>query len=597
MTTKYLFSLFFAAQFLFVQTAWSAPQSQAYRDLSQAFSQVGFKSNKPIDVRSFEKKLKANPLMYERFRGIIDILKKQSALSLEFLSFEKDGQLYPRVAIHLGAESIHFDFYGEPDRFLRVAEVNFVESDFSDPDVFFQKLMNDSPSMRKRFVQQLLRSPLEMTPQVWKFLTPYDQAMFMVNLRLIHDAAVNVLDKYKVKERVTSGLEKLFFETAHAAGEEGGACIVGGWESVYRGGRCSAATEDLKDRPESLNLSCPNDGFACRPTLFGMNGERPHCISRSRSVINFATRECGQKAPIGTPQDIKKLLESLMKVRNVTQAATFTHEQVSRLVEGYNSDIDKAIQICSAGNHLDPNQNNSPDSACGVLETRKLNLQQALDALGVQAAVTPPAQSQPGVLGACGEGGAAPGAAPAAAPAGGAPGAQGGVVNGIAGSVTCTQIPPAVVGAAGTLPPPVPVTSTPATPARSRGSSSDPGFFSRMWSWMGRNSGLLIGGLVLAGTAAAIYVIAKPKKVKGNPLTYVEPVPPPNPGTLPTNPVTTNNACCLINGVWVLDSNGCQGRLNVTGTSTNLSQCGGGGSIQSKPSTTTPILQSKPGRR
>ena len=592
MTTKYLFSILFAAQFAFVQIAWAVPQSQAYKDLNQAFAQVGFKSNRPLDVRSFEKKIKANPQMYERFRQLIDVLKKQSALSVEFLSFEKDGQLYPRIAIHLGAESMHFDFYGEPDRFLRVAEVTFVESDFADPDVFFQKLMANSPSLRKRFVQQALRAPLEMTPQVWKFLSPYDQAMFMINLRMVHDAAADVLDKYKVKERVTAGLEQLFFETAYA--EEGmreGACIVGGWESVYRGGRCSAATEDLKDRPESVNLTCPNSNdFACRPTLFGMNGDRPHCISRSRSVINYATRECGRKAPIGTPEEIKKLLESLMKVRSITNATTFTHEQVSRLVEGYNSDIEKAIQICSTGSHLDPNQNNSPDSACGVLETRKLNLQQALDALGVQATVTPPpAQSEPGVLGSC-TGGAAPGGQGAA---GGAPGAQGGTVNGIAGTVNCTQIPPAVAQApaASSTPPPAVASSS-----RTRGASSEPGFFSRMWSWMGRNSGLLIGGLVLAGTAGAIYYLARPKKVKSNPLTYVEPVAPPNTGSLPTSPVTTNNTCCLINSVWVLDSNGCQGRLNVAGTSSNLSLCGGGGSIQSKPTTTTPI-QSKPGRQ
>ncbi|MFN8945238.1 MAG: hypothetical protein ACK5WZ_11530, partial [Pseudobdellovibrionaceae bacterium] len=438
--------------------------------------------------------------------------------------------------------------------------------------------------------------PLQMTPSLWAYLTPHDQVMFMINLRLVHDSATAVLDQYKVKERMTTGLEKLFFETAFADNEtaEGGACIIGGWESVYVRNRCSANTEDLKDKPAGMNLSCPNNGFPCRPTLFGMDGSQPHCISRTdRNVLNFATRECGRKAPIDTPEEQKRLFESLMKVRGITQASTFTHAQVRQLVEGYNSDIAKAIQICSTGTHLDPNQNSSPDSACGVLETRFVNVQTVLAVLNLQAEAQPapvPGQAEPGVLGLC------PGV-PAGSPVAG-PGAAPGTIGGIVGQVPPCRPLPAAVGQSPTAPEAATsATTNPPTTSSTRSGSlfSSRGFFDRAWRWMGNNSGLLIGGLALVGTAAAIYYIGKPEKVKSNPLKYVEPVAPPNTGSAVTPPISTNNACCLINNVWVRDSNGCQGRLNVSQTSTNLSLCGGGGAVQNRA--TQPGLRKTPGRR
>lgn len=593
MTTKKIFSVFIGFQFLFVQMAWSRPQSPAYTAMSQALSTVGAKNGKPLNIQAFEKKLKSQPQLYERFRGIIEILKKQSSMNLEMSSFEKDGNVYPRIGIRLGADVMHMDFYGEPDRFIKFEEVTFVQSDFDDPNFFFQKLMTNSHSLRKRMIHQMLQSPLKMTPEVWNYLTPHDQAMFMINLRLVHDAATDVLDKFKVKHRVTSGIERLFVNEAQAEEleEEGraaetGACIVGGWESVYKSGKCSADAADLKDTA-GYNLSCPNNGFACRPILFGMNGNSPHCISRSRSVINVATRECSKLAPITSEEDrdkVKKTLESLMKTRGVSQGATYTQAEVSKLVDGYNVDIDKAVSVCTVAQPIDPNQKGNENAACDVLQKRKLNLQFVMDALGVQAAVQPPpAKAEPGVLGDCppGKTRGAPGAA------GGVAGAAGGVV----GTVECTDIPPALAGVAS---PGVAAAKPP------KASKDEPGIFSRLWTFMKDNKGILIGGALLLGTAIGIYFLSKPKKVKSNQLTYVPPAPPPDTGSATPVPITTNNACCLINNVWVSDSNGCQGRLNVTSVSTTLSLCGAGGSIQTKAISkpvSKPAVLSKPGRR
>jgi hypothetical protein len=599
MTTKKFFSLFIGFQFLFVQLVWSTPQSAAYRDVTQALSAVGAKGGKPLNIQAFEKKLKSQPQMYERFRGIIDILKRQSSMNLEMSSFEKDGQVYPRIGIRLGADVMHMEFYGEPERFIRFEEVTFLQSDFDDPDFFFQKLMTNSHKLRKRMVQQMLRSPLEMTPEVWNYLTPHDQAMFMINLRLVHDAATDVLDKFRVKHRATTGIERLFINEANAEDldadgptPENGACIVGGWESVYKDGKCSENVSDLKGT-SGFNLSCPNNGFACRPILFGMNGSNPHCISRSRNVINFATRECSKLAPITSEEDrekVKKTLESLMKVRGAGQGPAFTQEEVSKLVLGYNSDIEKAVTVCSVAQPIDPNQKGNENAACDVLNRRKLDLQFVMDTLGVKAAETPAGKAEPGVLGNC--------PAPAPAAGGGTP-APGGAATpgGVIGDPGCLPQPPAL---GGTPPGSTPGGPVPGGSTSQASKSNEPGFFSKMWKLMKDNKGILIGGALLIGTGIGIYLLSKPKKVKSNPLTYVPPAAPPNTGSAVPLPITTNNACCLINGVWVRDSNGCQGRLNVTSVSTTLSLCGSGGSIQTKAISkpiTKPAVQSKPGRR
>lgn len=167
------------------------------------------------------------------------------------------------------------------------------------------------------------------------------------------------------------------------------------------------------------NSQCSGTGpmVSCNPYVFGMNANgSPICISMSKSSFSTATAQCELAAPLNQQNleaDSKKLIQSLLKAKNeIKEVNKKTVEDFlncqkdckitrdafedlkAQIVDPFNLYVGAALQKCNEEEkkHADKNQ----DSACLVMENRRLALNKFIELIQVVNPTAPP-QTAPSV--------------------------------------------------------------------------------------------------------------------------------------------------------------------------------------------------------
>jgi hypothetical protein len=539
MKLKKLVSLVLSVVFIST-TALGSSKSSTYLAFESYYKQITH-PDRTLNFKKIEQIFRQDPEVHQNFLVLLRMLRKTQSPRVQLLFFEKEGQRFPRIQISEGKQSLFIDIHGEQERFMRMGNAYYSVEELRTPVLFLKKYFASNPNEDRQLKSDFLKQPLEITFEMWKFLTPEQRALTLAGLRSLLYDAIRVKEAFgRGKEVSQSGwFEQLLLPRAHA--QEGTDCVVAGYKAKNQGGRCETSTVNGAE-------GCSSGQFPCNPVVFGFQqGVRPHCLDMADRSFQTATKVCHeQKAPLGNPEEIKKFLESVLKSKNKTMSEFLgANGQIKRdkfqelknlVIDPFNSQIDSAIQACQQPNQFDPEQG----SACEALETRRGQFREFLESVGASAeagtALCPPVQPPA-------EGAIPP--PPSAAPPPGQPPSQGTGPNPIPPAPVVrpgcgTQVP------GGSSPP----GSTPSSqPSGAHPSSKEPGFFgsiwqgirssaSGIWEWMtGRGQRYILAAVLTAGVGYLVYQLQKkPNKLSSPPAK--DPVVPPT--TVPVIVPTTS---------------------------------------------------------
>ena len=239
------------------------------------------------------------------------------------------GETIATLRINGKDQLSNLQFLGEPDKFVKFDNTNLSEEDIANFDDMFAKLYFTDASHRKGY-GDALTSPKTMkkttaktvvkpettyqglpkiTKEYWKKMTPMQRAQTVMNMRLLHAGAQEVLDAKQIsskKGKKTSSLEggtasplhkwNNFFamlDTANAD-EVGTKCVVAGYIGTY-------GTNNRCNYPASVKVSGCN--YPCNPTIYGFDGGgKQFCLGNS-AELQTATHfggGCDSKMPLTT---------------------------------------------------------------------------------------------------------------------------------------------------------------------------------------------------------------------------------------------------------------------------------------------------------
>lgn len=269
--------------------------------------------------------------------------------------------------------------------------------------------MAQNPSIQ-RLSQAMLREAFKQdlfpTYEVFKELNARDQAMIFAHLRLMYDLAHKILGNSNDVANLET-LKKFWagILIPKALAEKKGVnkkdfCDIAGYISIYFEDTCSVKRieptlpKHLKTLYRENNKMCGKDYISCNPILYGYKspGLEPYCIEvsdKDESSFQKATKECADKSPLDTPEQVEAYLLSLIKknthpkldgLKSLAQIGESIdskkkYDAVKKdLVDPILRFIQEAIDVCTkdrpGGKTHEPHQK----TACESLKKRKADL-------------------------------------------------------------------------------------------------------------------------------------------------------------------------------------------------------------------------------
>ena len=525
---------------IFVSTsAFGSNKSATYVAFESYYKQIT-NADRTLNFKKLEQIFRRDPEVHQNFLVLLRMLRKTQSPRIQLLFFEKEGERFPRIQIDDGKQGLFIDIHGEQDRFMRIGNAYYSVEELRTPVLFLKKYFASNPKEDQRLKEALLTQPLEITFEMWSFLSPEQRALTLAGLRALLYDAIRVKEAFGRGREVSRNhwFEQLLVPRALAA--EGKDCVVAGYKAQNKNGRCETSTV------QGAAEGCGSRQFPCNPVVFGYDsesGNKPYCLNMSDESFQTATRVCHERAPLSGPQDVRKFLDSLLKSKNKNtddflgtdgQVKPGKFQELRQLViDPFNSQIDSAIQACRQPEQFDPQQ----FSACQALEERRGQFKTYLDSVGGSegSGMCPPVQPP-----------TSPGGRPTTPPSNpGTPEAP------QQGAVTRPGCVPNVPGGVSPAP------SSPGQPgAGSQKPPTEPGFFgsiwrgisssaSGVWKWMtGPGQGITLALALTGGVGYLVYSLVNTKpKGSLSPRPQADPVVPPIsvpviPPTTPIPPVT-----------------------------------------------------------
>lgn len=285
----------------------------------------------------------------------------------------RDGEQV-RLLFSQNGQSFAATFTGDDDAPVKINGVSLTRKEIMDVKNFegmLKKLASKDASLKKMIDTKPPRRSIDknvvMTVKEFRKLSARQKAEYFIRLREAAEAAQKVYTtRYgqtawqELEKKHQWAVQFLLGTPAEAAGSglAGKPCIVAGWISVYgENGSCGGNTtgaRDLERQMSTSRASCSGNSVPCNPMVYGFDSSGgSHCIPRQpRETINNATALCNGKAPIDTPEQKAKIVESYMKkVKGQDIALQLVNGKISEeqysQVEGFFGDLGAFIAKAS----------------------------------------------------------------------------------------------------------------------------------------------------------------------------------------------------------------------------------------------------------
>ncbi|MFN9068647.1 MAG: hypothetical protein ACK5V3_15575, partial [Bdellovibrionales bacterium] len=408
------------------QENWSA---QALKEFVKSTQD---KKGQPLSVGQYwEKAYKSfTPAEQLKLKPTVDVLKNMKLPNSEVISIKGgSGNKSARLLVNLAGKTLTLEYLGSQEKFIRVNGVVLTYQDTLTYESFIAKLGND-PAInadRNAGLDFAMKKPHAVTYEEYKRMTPEQRAMMLIRLREVSEAAENVLqidrDKQKSKKTVQYFMTQPFLQLAEAQTRAeiqeavSRPCLVAGYVGsvVTEGGRtyCDPSRAIQKFESESgIKSTCPAGTHGCHPVAFPNSGRICEKPGRSNTNYQQFTQRCGTLSPIKTKEEQASLVRAYIKTKDKKDLAfgldadgkVNNEEEYKKYILPYmteHNNLSAAAYstVCTADNiaavsKIDKNL----QSACDTLRDRKI----ALELYKAEAAGTaPPVAAAP-----------APGAAP-----------------------------------------------------------------------------------------------------------------------------------------------------------------------------------------
>lgn len=271
--------------------------------------------------------------------------RNQMMPAIEATSFkDADGQEQVRLTMTVDGQSVNITFTNNDDAPVKVNGVTLTKkelSNYNDFNAVAAKIMKQDAGIAKsmqtagKYTDFSKKSVLSFNE--FAKLTKYQQAEYLIRARRSLEAADKVfratskppVSMSEPTNKYEYVLQVLFGENACAKAKakssdakEGDPCVLAGYMTKYGKGGLSCGSvgakgsefnEDFRTKISGTGANCGAKSVPCNPLVYGFSSNgSTFCISGAKN-INDATQICGSKAPIGTPEQKKALIESYMK--------------------------------------------------------------------------------------------------------------------------------------------------------------------------------------------------------------------------------------------------------------------------------------------
>lgn len=232
-------------------------------------------------------------------------------------SVSSTGDKIPTLTISEKGKSYQMQIFGEKAKFAKFNNVVLTENDMMLITPAMKRLMASDIKIKKTHDKNIIKanqSKFSGTPKItremWKKLSPLERARFMMNMRLLHSGAQDVLDAKETlnnkkfdskKGKKTSALDTTldkwnnFFALLNGEAEAvtvGTKCVVAGYIGTY------GSDKKCKYPAGAKTTGC---SFPCNPTIYGFgDGGKQFCLS-NETELQTAThfnKGCDAKMPL-----------------------------------------------------------------------------------------------------------------------------------------------------------------------------------------------------------------------------------------------------------------------------------------------------------
>jgi hypothetical protein len=441
--------------------AFGQTQANWAVDQMKQFVKDNQKLGKTLTVKEFweKNKTKLSPEWQRKFWPGIELQKDEHIPQMDMIMVKgPNGQDTARLLITLdNQKTVSIEVLGSESKMARINGQMISYEDLYNGTGLMEKLAQDSAvkSEVQRTKNLALNSSMLPTYSLFKRMTPRQKAEYLVNMRLVLQAAEDVnkeaFEKSDLKKSAAAFVN-LFLEEAFAGAADdpktwgNDRCIVAGYVGNYvetkqtghvvdRYCDSSKAIENFKAYGMMNDVaqksaatydssSCSGGQIRCNPLIYGYErqGGGSLCFSADRKSTEFAhaTVNCDKASPLNkaslvkdTEAMIRTLLEKekkkpdeFFKDGKVVSEAKY-NELRDSVLKDFNSYIDQALSVCSdAGNRGAAKTKHGETyqaEACNSLEARKLAFTEGFAALkGEYATPTPtPPLPAPVAGGAC----------------------------------------------------------------------------------------------------------------------------------------------------------------------------------------------------
>lgn len=252
------------------------------------------------------------------------LMSSPNELMPEFVlkeSVSSTGEKIPTLTISEKGKSYQMQIFGEKTKFAKFNNVVLSENDLMLITPAMKRIMASDIKIKKAHDRNLIKANSEkfsgtpkITREMWKKLSPMQRAQFMLNLRLLHSGAEDVLSAKETldqkksvdpkKGKKTSLLDASplqkwnnFFALLNGEVEAfgvGSDCVVAGYIGTYGADKKCKYPADALKAGKSQNCSMP-----CNPTIYGFNNGNLFCVTAGE--LQTATHRnlgCDAKMPL-----------------------------------------------------------------------------------------------------------------------------------------------------------------------------------------------------------------------------------------------------------------------------------------------------------
>jgi hypothetical protein len=384
------------------QANWSAQALKEFVKTTQD------SNGQPVSLGKFwEKSYKSMTLSEQiKLKPAVEILKNIKLPSAEVITINGNkGNQSARLLITVAGKTVTVEFLGSQEKYVRVNGVVLSYEDTLSFEKFMSKVSLDSAFVADRNLNLdfAMKKPHLVSLEEYKKMTPEQRAILLIRLREVSEAAEEVLQISREKQKGKKTVQYFFTQSLMSSADAqtkseiraavGKPCLVAGYvgEIVTTGSRTycnpASAIKAFEERT-GIKSTCSSGTHGCNPISFPKSGGICEKPGRGNDSYQQFTKLCGDASPIKTAAEQAELVKAYVKKKEgkdlsfgLKDGKVDNEEEYNKYIKPYMDEHNKLNEeaynnVCSSANFSTVSKiDRKLQSACDTLKDRKIALE------------------------------------------------------------------------------------------------------------------------------------------------------------------------------------------------------------------------------